>query len=244
MADQDQGVAYPVAGRLEWWRGPAKIQGPYVVLDTARAERYWLDTEAGPGNDLVFEFAQVSSLAEVVEFVADWGLLAIGPHSGRHTEETAAVIGEARTVHTILSMYADLVGFAEKGEEHAPMKQWATVLTEAYGVDEEPNPLLIADVVAKVVNNELGPTPLALAVNEDFGAKGEAPFVASVGASDLRSLVYFHLATLLMDSIPVRSCEECRRIYQVNHQRQLYCSERCGTRARQRRFAERRHTNG
>lgn len=245
MEDELPDVAYPVEGRLAWWRGPSKIQGEYLVLDKAHVEEYWLDTQAGPGNDLAFAFAKLGSreanLGDLVDFAADWGLLTVGPDSGLTTERTADILAEAQRVHAVLTMYSDLLGFVQSGSDHEPLTKWAAVL-EGSGIDSDPEPLLLADLAAGLVNDALGSTPLALAVDPSFGDVGVAPFHASIGATDLRGLVYFHVATLLMDNIPVATCPECGRAFGVNHSRQRFCSERCGTRARQRRFIEaRRH---
>jgi hypothetical protein len=232
-------VQYRVEGRLIWWRGPAKLQGEYVVLDRERAERYAVDTQAGPGDDLAFDLAGIRSTDEALAFVRRWGPITTGPDSGRSSEKVADLVAEGQSMSAVLTMYADLLRYYEQGDEAEPSAQWGPIL-EALGEGLEAEPTTLAEITAAIINDALGHTPLAVGVNPAFGAKGEAPFHASIGAADLRGFAYFHAATLLMDSTPVGKCEECGRPFEVKHPRQRYDTERCGSRARQRRFSERK----
>lgn len=232
-------VQYPVEGRLIWWRGPAKLQGEYVVLDRERAEQYALDTQVGPGDDLAFDLAGIRSTDEALAFVRQWGPITTGPESGRSSEKVADLVGEGQSMSAVLTMYADLLRYYEHGDKAEHSAQWRPVL-EAIGEGIEAEPTTLAEITAAIVNDALGQTPLAVGVNPAFGVKGEAPFHASIGATDLRGFAYFHAATLLMGSTPVGTCEECGRAFEVKHPRQRYDSERCGSRARQRRFSERK----
>ncbi len=234
------GVQYPVECRLMWWRGDGRLQGEYVVLDRDQAELYALDAQAGPGDDLAFSLAGIRSTDEALAFVRDWGLVSTGPESGRASEKVADIISEGQRMSAVLTMYADLLAYYEHGDDAKPSGQWAPVL-EALGLAKaDAEPSILADITASVVNQSLGTTPLAIAVNPAFGDIGEAPFHASIGATDLRGFAYFHAATLLMGSTPVGTCEECGRAFEIKHPRQRYDSERCGSRARQRRFSERK----
>lgn len=235
-------VQYPVETELEWWRGPARVQGEYVVIDVRKIERYVLGTSTGGDDDLAFDYARIASPDDVVRFVSQWGLPTAGPESGPITEPIAPILADAQHLRTIFEMYADLLGFVQQGLDYEPVHQWAPVL-EKLGSAGDSGPHAMAGIAAYLVNDALGAVTLTVAVNPNFGQPDEAPFVASIGAPDLRSYIYFHAATLLMGSEPVRRCEECRRPYSVNHPRQRYCSETCGSRARQRRFVEKKEAD-
>jgi hypothetical protein len=231
----DDELRYPVEGRLVWWRGPSKLQGGRLVLDTDRAEQYILTAGTGPDEDLAFDLATIDSGSQAAQFVEKWGFLRTGPNSGRTSEDLSELIAEGQRARTILAMQADLLRVNE-GHSLEHERQWSVVL-EALDVEGGTEPLNLAAVTAALVNDALGSTPLALAVNPAFGQTGEAPFFAAIGATDLLGFAYFQIASLLMDSIPMRECAMCQRPFEVHHPKQMYCSERCGTRARQRRFA-------
>jgi hypothetical protein len=232
----DEEHGYPVQGQLLWWRGPSKVQGEYLILDANEAESFLLDTQTGAGDDLAFDLAAIDSVESAREFVAKWGMLRTGPDGGRISEPVADLIGEGQRVRTILTMYADLLHYVGGEPAESDLDRWRTVLPQM-GVKGDPEPTDLAEVAAALVNDSLGSTPLAVVVNPAFGSEGEAPFLASIGATDLLGFAYFHVATLVMGSTPLRACEMCGRPFEVKHPRQRYCSERCGTRARQRRFA-------
>ena len=228
--------AYPVEGQLLWWRGPAKVQGEYLVLNAEESEAFALDTQTGAGDDLAFDLAEVDSVEAAQAFVSKWGFLRTGPESGRTTERAADLIADGQRVRAILTMYADLLHYVTGEPTGSNLDRWRTAL-QPLGIEGDPEPTDLAEVAAALVNEALGNTPLAVVVNPNFGTEGEAPFLASIGAADLLGFAYFHVATLLMGSTPLRACEVCGRPFEVRHPRQRYCSERCGTRARQRRFA-------
>jgi hypothetical protein len=59
-------------------------------------------------------------------------------------------------------------------------------------------------------------------------------------APTLRGFCYLSMAQGLADRIPIGVCEECDAVFAIEDGRQRFCGGRCSTRARQRRFREKR----
>lgn len=68
-------------------------------------------------------------------------------------------------------------------------------------------------------------------------------FVFALAPRDLLGAAYAQLAANLVSRVPMATCPECGRVFPVRHGRQRYCDDRCASRARYRRFADRKRRN-
>jgi hypothetical protein len=77
----------------------------------------------------------------------------------------------------------------------------------------------------------------------DYSAK-LGPWEFGSVPDTLLGAFYYHVAIAMCGRVRVRACRGCSQFFVVNDLRQHFCSDRCSTRLRARRFAERRRGSG
>ena len=69
-----------------------------------------------------------------------------------------------------------------------------------------------------------------------LGEPGE--FIVAGAPRDLVEWAFHDLMLAVAQSVPMATCEECARMFVLNHANRRFCSSQCNNRARQRRHAE------
>jgi hypothetical protein len=88
-------------------------------------------------------------------------------------------------------------------------------------------------------NQGLKGVEMGLAPSAHWGGR-VGDFALTAYAPTLLGMAYHQLALTLNQRVPLRSCVECGRYFEVKDKRQRFCSSTCSGRARQRRFMERK----
>lgn len=241
-----------------WWRGPARFERGLIVLDRRQAEEYPAGTA---GRALVLDLAAVRRPQDALAFVRQHGPLWHGPDRPDVQEPwprwQEAAAGAAAVLAVLVQLQDAVTG---DRAALAALRHLLGSLPEAVGADlqqllgarPDPDALLLATAattVAHLINQGLAgveerveaafrwttfrhlPRPPA----ELFGDFALAP-----RAPTLLALAYHQLALLVVGRVPLRTCAECGRVFDVHDQRQQFCSPTCASRARQRRWRHRK----
>src|SRR5262245_20336323 len=233
-------------GGTPWLRGPARIEGEWVVLDRERAEEY----EPDDADDALTDLGAIDRPDQVIAFVRKHGLLKQGPDAADHREPLSDWWASANQVFNTLQLAARLRK-AIAGDRDALEYLETTWHPLYYGEDwpagYDRREILLARMgyaVAQRVSAGLAGVEEQIAAGVQFvsaetGERGSAgTFYFRPRAPHLLALVYHRLARLLVERTPIEPCEECGRIFVVTDRRQRYCSPQCGNRVRFRRWAK------
>ena len=241
-------------GPPEWLRGPARLEGEHIVLDTRRAERY----PPMATTDLAFDLAAIRRPSDSLEFCRRYGLLWHGPDSEDYREEVSRWQDEALELTGVLQLNS-AVRRAVAGDQAAVTEMresWDPILAsilDAPGVSEHlggtrDDQLLIvaSSFVATTVSEKLAGVEEGIGAAVDFidpsgtvlGPPGA--YIFTPHPQNLLGYAYHHVALLLVGREPTDVCLECGRFFLIADRRQQFCSKSCAGRARQRRWIQRR----
>jgi len=248
-------------GWKRWWRGPAKLDGEWIVLDRARAEEYRMADMLE--KSVASDFAAIKHPREALEFVAQYGLLEHGiPGADDHRERWSVWEGRARQVSDLFTMYRALTG-AMAGEAEALDALWKealpNVLTrpvvrvqregrtveQLYVKPQDPATdeelfLLASRWIMAIINVGLRGGSGEHHVEMWIDVEEPGHFVIAPMPPNVAALVYYQAALHIVQHDPLGRCEECSRFFHIADRRQRYCSATCAGRARQRRWARRK----
>lgn len=249
--DSDQDDLSPSVATLrhspfEWLRGPARYgrATDEISLDREKAELYFPSDEAG----ILFELAEIKAPADAVSFTQRYGLLTKGPAGENLHESFTEIRDEAELLALFLRLY-ELLERAHRGDPDAVRELqavWYKRLrqsAEKMGVSSLPpadDQALIAycrAFLTWMTNEGMRGTELVVFTEDDGWSLSGWP-------ADLLSHAYQELAFLIVKREPARVCEECGRVFVVEHGRQRFCSPSCSGRARNRRWREARKEKG
>jgi hypothetical protein len=231
-----------------WVRGFGRVAAGWVELDTRRpVEEYVPISEP----DLVFDLADIRRPQDAVRFVRRYGLLWHGPGADTFRERFSEWEETAQTLRGIL-WYAATLRDALSGAPVAQeeLRRRAADLTDLFQAPAASLDELYAQVsvvIARAVSEGLQGVEEGLEAAVEWetapgsgiaGPPGQ--FVFSAHAPHLVGYAYHQLALLLVQRVPLGTCEGCGRFFRVEHGRQRYCSPRCAGRVRWRRWATRR----
>jgi hypothetical protein len=234
---------------VQWLRGPANLNDGWVELDRQRAHPYTPMEEV----DLMYDLAAIRRPPDALAFVQRYGLLRHGPGADKLRESFAEIETAALTLDTTIAWYlriARVVRGDTEDANNAIREMWrlAPKLGEHFDGTAKSDDELIdqaTQLVAYWTNQgligvESKVTPSAH-YTDPRGNRGEAGgFSMSAHATTLLGLAYHQLALTITMRIPLRECVECGRYFEIKDRRQRFCSPTCGSRARQRRFAQKK----
>ncbi len=231
----------------QWLRGPAHVRAGMVELDRERSTQYVVH----PDPERPLRLASIRSRDDVLRFAATDGLLRTGPGAAKPAEDLKGVQSEAKQMAQVLRLHANvrdvLAGVPGALER---LRTWDAYLRKAYR-SLEPEGFAPPPFMRPGRNpTDVELTPFAMIGLEwlvNCGLEGtESRILAVTGDSprfedfgqpqDLLAYAYFDLKALVIRRVPVTTCEECGRFFEVDDPRKRFCSTRCGTRARHRRW--------
>ena len=237
----------PVATEARWWRGPARLEDGWLVLDAERAEAYHPIEE----RDLLYDVAAIGTPREAVEAVERYGLLWTRADGDDPRERFADWERELNKVRGALNIHR-LLYEARQGSREAvtELGQYRETIATALGAERESEGgdelrAAASQLLALAVSSGLeGVEERVVAdVTLDLGdGQAGAPgrFRLSAQPPHLLGFVYHALAMAVVGSHPARRCGECGRVFPLGDKRQQYCTNLCAGRARYHRWAKRK----
>lgn|GEM_PF-3115973 len=226
-----QGVSTLVSPRA-WTHGRAQLKGEFVKLE-APVEYYPYECA-----DLLFDFTALQKPDDVVAFVSRYGLL----FATEGAEKVVDILREAAAVRLLANLVIWIRNHDTKTlREIWEVSDFSTLFEAAAATDEQlleqASALVAFAINERIQNTRHGLIPeAALEVNGVSGSPGVFLWVAF--PENLLGYVYHQLAMTITHRVPLATCQECGRIFKVEHGRQQYCSTRCAGRARIRRYRE------
>lgn len=232
-----------------WRRGPARLDGDWIVLDVARAEEY----EPHETPDILLDFLRIEQPSDALDFVRGYGLLVHGPEDKEHREQFSEWLELREHIMAIMTMIK-LLARALTGEQEAITALWSEwepqfrATYDGRAVSDED--LLGRATVMIAANVSLGmgdaTQRLAAAIDykkeidsdEPMGPPGVFAWITI--PSTVRGYIYYRLGSLLVSKAPLAECLECGHDFVVEDKRQQYCTPTCAGRARYRRWAQKR----
>lgn len=259
MAEDETHTGHALRGELQsWLAGPATLEDGWVVLDLSRAREYPpLAGVSDPLHDPHHQLADLKTPADAVAFVQRHGLLRHGPGADEHRERLSDFESEGLQLRNVLRVNVELRRAVS--DDHSERVEGLQALrSELHRVSGDDLALssdadvleratrFVATVISDGLTNvELTVSP-ALESNEDrsevFGTVGA--FMLAPHVPNLLGLAYYRVALEIVERRPMRTCEECARVFPVHDQRQRFCTTRCANRARYHRFEERQAKGG
>jgi len=218
------------SGPRPWLRGPASFDGDWLVLDKQQAVEYHPYEEKG----IAFALANVRTPRDAVEFIGKYGMLKHGPEDEDCREAFLEWQQEANCIQNVFFLVRALRegvrGNMELAERVKPNIQY---LFSAPPANERETLEQIAKTIALIINqglNGVGQGIAAHQVDFEVGQLGGFAFIAR--PHNLLGYIYHELAMLIVNQVPVNTCEGCGRVFLVKDVRQKYCSPQCSNRAR------------
>jgi len=231
----------------QWVRGPAHIVEDQVVLDTRRAEPYFIH-EAD--NDLMFAFARLAAdldnldERDVLAFVRRYGLLWHGAEdlsSGKCSEPLAEVWAEARFFLELLELYANLRDSVRSGSA-GPLRTAKIDFSRYFGHKAADDETLMAQAslfLGEQVTEALeGCTHGVVSTALDASSSSPDRFLLSINPPNLLSLAYVRFAQVIVDRAPMVECSGCGQTFIPESGKQKYCTKSCASTSRWRRWKE------
>jgi hypothetical protein len=230
----------------DWLRGPARLEGEWVVLDDSKAEQYQPLSEA----DLLFDLADLRRPDDAIAFARRYGLLRHGLDATTFREPFADWLEAAYTLANLLGLYR-LIRAAMDGDDEASQTLWEVWEPRLRPALEPPpqtdSELLIgaSQALAAFVSDGLRGVELRInsdvewGVGPDNGPGRPDGFRLAPQPPDLLGLAYFALAMLINLRAPLAACEDCGRHFSPSDPRQRFCTTTCAARTRRRRWRER-----
>ena len=199
-----------------WVRGWARIENGVVSLDTP--ETY---VPGGEEGIVAVDLAEIGNEAGIKRFVRRWGLLRRGPLATELREPLDRFLVTADLFRTLLRVYANATKWAAKDEE---------LDIELLGGTED---------IAETITRQIQGVTVELVPG---GYPGALRFVLK--PPDLLTWAYLQLGAVVARPEDVARCEACDKYFERTDLRQRYCSARCSSRARQRRYQARQGAKG
>lgn len=235
-----------LAAPPEWVRGFALVTDGKIVL--ANPERY----DIYHPKDVIFAFASIQTQDDAAVFASKYGLLWHGPDSNQLWESWEDWQREIEHAYMIVRYGADLRR-AMAGDVKALndlREVWAPALAPAFEAPANTDSELFEQGsvwLAWALNSKLEGTQEGIAascqlVSDETGERVGEPgwFLFSPRPPHLLASMYHELALLLVNRRELRVCESCKSVFTVADRRQRFCNKSCASRARYRRWAERR----
>lgn len=214
-----------------WRRGPASLDGEWVVLDVERSRPYY----PAKTPELVYDLGAVRKPPDALAFVQRYGLLRTAADTGEPRERWSDIEDDAGTLAGVLRTVT-LIRSATDGDSDA-LRRLRGLAERDTGLPRPRNDEELikqaTQLVVLLIDGGLTGVDYALA---GF-AGGHFAFTAQ--PPHLLGMAYHQLARAIVARVPLRECDECGRYFEVSNRGKRFCSKTCGGRARQRRFAQR-----
>jgi len=229
-----------------WLRGPANYENGWIVLDRERAREYQPFGE----RDLLLDLATVRSTYEATAFVQRYGLLRHGSGSKEFRERFADWDAEASRLRVILNLYLTLrqalEGDAEALDRLREVWEPAPGETSPAAIPSDQQILVSTSslIGQRISERLLGAKEGFMTRRDEDGRLKPGEFHFFIALPDLLTMAYYELGRVLSGRVPLATCAECGRAFEVKDRRQKYCSKTCGSRARYRRWSEKRRLEG
>lgn len=232
----------------QWVRGPATRDRDQIVIDARRAERY----DPLALKDVGIALARVRTPDEAVTFAEAFGLLTV-PRALLEGEPIPSTLQEpfvnferaAEDLRRILRTTVD-VRKAVKGDREALERIRQDFDTREESKRDDRSILIAANDWAALglMGGMPGVRPYVYEPAQLFPDRRTDPGQIRIGllAETLRDHCHVSVAQVLA-SEPLKTCEECGRVFIVEDGRQRFCEPTCASRARFRRFKTRRDDN-
>jgi hypothetical protein len=235
----------------DWLRGPATIDGEWIVLDRRRGELYVPYSQ----RDLAFDLAAIAEPTDAVAFVRRYGLLRHGPDASEYREPFAEWEEVALALQGILTSY-DRLRRALRGDESARRwlwDRWEPVTGDEFEARADTDDELYAQTsksIAWHLAEGLSGVEEGVLSGVDWETRpgsrtagGPLDFRFAVRPRDLVGYAFHQVAMKIVNRAAMTACAECGRMFEIHDARQQYCADRCANRARRRRWvAVKRHT--
>jgi len=229
---------------LKWMRGPARYDQGWIVLDRERAEEYTLELEPA----LPYDLAVSGSPDDAVAFVQQYGLLRHGPESEECRENLNEWDQEAYSMRSVIFTY-HLLQRALRGEKEAIGLLLHHFAEELPGGWQPEDPSLVSDLslytskwVAHEVGKKLATTRMGFSVESEGDQALPGKFAHVVYLPNLLTSAYYEFSLAIVKDTPLAVCAECGRVFERQDARQRYHSPKCASRARFRRWQEKKRS--
>ena len=228
----------------KWIRGPAIVDSDWIVVDRKRAEPY-SPLSLRP-RQLMYSLAGVRTRDDVVAFVGRFGLLKQGPSSEQLRESIAEFEEETHLLHSILRLGNALRG-AVRGDPDQltvirAMTHVVAPMFQAPPADDKEMLMQTSKAISWLVSSRLDGTTIRIETTCDYDLPVSAPdvFALNVNPPNLLGWAYYDLAQVLTHREPMSTCPTCGRMFVPEDGRQRFCQPACASRARFRRFKQRK----
>jgi hypothetical protein len=241
-----EGFAYSLRPP-QWIRGPAVLDGEFVVLEDRQRELYQPHVHS---NELLFDLLGLREDHDILGFVRKYGLLVHGPDAKEHRESLKDWWVDAWLLMTTLKLYMDLDALLEGDAPRFDAVRRNELLRAHTGGDEPPVLLddlerLATGAVAHGITAGLGAVRMRVVGDTENEVGGSPGFYRYFFEPEhLLGHAYAEIAHLVVQRAPLAECPEDGRLFAVEHGRQKFCSPQCAGRARSRRFAEKKRAEG
>lgn len=224
----------------EWLCGHASFDGTYLSLDASRARRY---APYEVAESLPFDLAGIREPQDALSFIQKYGLLWHGPDATEHVEKFTDWEREIRVLNSVLILHQALqgtvAGDAESRRTLRELIDLAQSIFQNRARSDDEYARHAAVLVAHWVTEGMAGVAVGVTTAGLWEGGDPSRFIFMATSPSLVGYAYHCLAArVIVERIPLRACLECRRFFPVWNVRQQYCDSRCGSRARQRRFAE------
>jgi hypothetical protein len=227
-----------------WIRGSAQLDGGWIALDAVRRTRY----QPTPGDTPLFELAGIRRPHDALGFVKRFGLLWHGPDAAPpRRERFSDWEHEASKLTGILRMYEStrlaVEGDDDRRTELAANDDVRRIREQSPSttVLEAASDAVAAQIARGLSNVRMNISPAIRWLDGHGNRQGEpGEFIVSGAPNNLVEWAYHDLVLHVAEQVPVATCDDCARLFVLNHRNRRFCSDRCANRARQRRYAERR----
>jgi hypothetical protein len=241
-----EGIATVPLG-LPWIRGKARLEQGEIRIDAKHAAEYVLQPGDFPG--LLDALTNIEKSRDAVQFVERYGLLRAGPTAPRLAEPFLEWQERACELRAIFYLREALRrSLADPKDDRELRDRVIRIARELEPAEREgarlENVQRWADLaLARAVNEGLGEARFIVAPSSLLSLENGSPvspghFLLSAEVHDLVEAAYCSLALAIANRKEIRSCEECERIFTPADNRQRFCTPRCATRARVRRYNE------
>lgn len=232
---------------LRWMKGPAKVEGGEIVLDSDRAEPYeFLNPQAS--ENMAFELAALPwhrrDEKEVVRFVRRYGLLSHGADDlerGENRESLEDWWREATALNFVGAFYQNLMdskssGSAKKVQEFLRQFGYGFRFLKPEKVDFDQAYMVEASIMlANLINAGLQGRRTEQRCVWGLNALGPGEFRLTQHPPDLISRAYAAFATLIATGAETRFCVVCGRQFRPKPRQGETCGDACASTHRGRR---------
>lgn len=228
-----------------WAKGPARVEGGYVILDEGRADPYFLFEP----TDLVFDLLDVYDSdgldpKAVTRFARRYGLLYHGMSdlgTGHCREPLDRWYEDLANFNLVARLYMGLVESVRHGPTEQ-MRQTFELVGDAdnKGFTDEGYLEAVSVALAEWVTEGMQGTRAGLVSTSGLDVSPRSPdtFLLTQLPENLLTAAYSQFAFLIANKAPISTCPGCGRLFVPKSGKQQYCAPSCASTSRWRRWKE------